>query len=161
MRLLLSLAAVALAALASAARADAPATLRVRLPADARLTIDGAPTRSTSDLRLFRTPPLEEGKEFHYVLKAVFMEAGETKTVEKTVAVRAGEETVVSLGVVAPAAFETAARPRIVPAVVEPPPYFPDPDRNPNVASMSDQDPMQWAGPPGSLNAWGGPLPGR
>src|SRR5438067_10787450 len=48
----------------------APATIVVFLPADARLTIDDTPTRSTSNLRAFVTPPLEPGKVYHYTLRA-------------------------------------------------------------------------------------------
>ena len=82
----------------SAARADeAPAKLRVLLPADATLTIDGAPTQSTSDRRDFVTPPLQAGKEFHYDLLARFARGGNDVTVERRVTVRAGQQTVADL----------------------------------------------------------------
>jgi uncharacterized protein (TIGR03000 family) len=75
----------------------APATIDVTLPADAQLTIDGQSTRSTSDHRLFITPPLEVGKTFHYTFSAKFVREGKTITVEQNVFVRAGRETFVSL----------------------------------------------------------------
>ena len=89
----------ALAADAPAAPTTDPAraVIRVTLPADAILTIDGDATKSTSADRTFVTPPLETGKDFHYDFKAEFVRGGQTVTVERQVAVRAGRETVVSL----------------------------------------------------------------
>lgn len=75
----------------------APATIHVMLPADAKLTFDGEATKSTSADRAFVTPPLEKGKEFHYVLKAHFAQGGNAVTVERQIVVRAGQETTVSL----------------------------------------------------------------
>ena len=99
----------------SAARADeARATIRVTLPADATLTIDGQPTRSTSADRAFVTPPLEAGKDFYYTLRAGFARRGETLIVERRVAVRAGQETSVSLG--PPGASEVSRTYYYVPA---------------------------------------------
>src|SRR5260370_3316451 len=47
---------------------DAPAVIQVTLPADARLTVDGHPTTSTSENRTFVTPALPDG-EFQYTLR--------------------------------------------------------------------------------------------
>jgi uncharacterized protein (TIGR03000 family) len=70
---------------------EAPATLIVRLPADAKLTIEGAATTSTNDVRWFISPPLQAGKDYQYTLKAEVMRDG--KKVERTreVTVRAGQ----------------------------------------------------------------------
>jgi hypothetical protein len=46
----------------------APVTLVVHLPDDARLTIDGNATKSTSETRVFTSPALPRGKELHYTL---------------------------------------------------------------------------------------------
>lgn len=73
-------------------RAEMPATVIVRLPAEATLTIDDQPTRSTSDVRTFVSPPLEPGKTFHYVLKAQVVRDGKTLTRTERVAVEAGRE---------------------------------------------------------------------
>ncbi|HVS40392.1 MAG TPA: TIGR03000 domain-containing protein [Gemmataceae bacterium] len=82
----------------STAHADEkPATIRVTLPADATLTIDGEPTQSTSADRQFQTPPLETGKEFHYTLRATVVRGDDTVSVERRVAVRAGQESDVTL----------------------------------------------------------------
>ena len=75
----------------------APASIVVNLPAEAKLMIDDAATRSTSSVRVFSTPTLENGKEYFYTLKAEIIRDGQTVTASKKVAVRAGEETRVSL----------------------------------------------------------------
>ncbi len=67
------------------------------LPADAKLTIDGTPTVSTSESRVFESPSLTPGKTFHYVLKATVVRDGRAETVTKKVAVRAGEDTRVEI----------------------------------------------------------------
>lgn len=73
------------------------AKLYVTLPADAKLTINGTPTVSTSESRVFESPGLTPGKTFYYVLKATVVRSGKIETVTKEVAVRAGEETRVEL----------------------------------------------------------------
>ena len=67
------------------------------LPADAKLTIDGTPTVSTSESRVFESPSLTPGKTYLYVLKATVIRDGKTETVTKEVAVRAGEGTRVEI----------------------------------------------------------------
>jgi len=76
--------------------ASAPATLTVTLPADARLTVDGTPTSTTSAVRTFVTPNLTPGKTFTYTMKAEYMKNGEPVSEEKVVKVQAGKETRVS-----------------------------------------------------------------
>ena len=73
------------------------ATIVVHLPADARLTIDGEATRSTSDTRTFVTPPLQPDQEFSYTLKAETNQDGQTVATTRQVMVRAGQETTVDL----------------------------------------------------------------
>jgi uncharacterized protein (TIGR03000 family) len=75
------------------------AKIYVTLPADAKLTFDGAATDSTSELRVFESPSLPPGKTFFYVLKATVVRDGKTKTVTKKVAVRAGEDARVKIEV--------------------------------------------------------------
>jgi uncharacterized protein (TIGR03000 family) len=72
------------------APAAAPATVVVRLPADARLTFDGAATRSTGAARTFQSPPLEAGAAGQYVLRAEIVRDGRTLSVRHRVQVRAG-----------------------------------------------------------------------
>jgi uncharacterized protein (TIGR03000 family) len=79
------------------APSPAPATLLVRLPADARLTIDGYAPRSASGTRWFVTPPLEPGRAFHYQLRAELERGGKRLTQMREVAVRAGQQTDVTI----------------------------------------------------------------
>jgi len=76
---------------------NTPATIQVSLPADAKLSIDDAPTTSTSASRTFATPALEQGKVFYYTLKAEIVRDGKTLSATSRVAVRAGEESRVSI----------------------------------------------------------------
>ena len=73
------------------------ATLIVSLPADARLSIDGNATTSTSGSRLFHSRGLENGFDYYHVLEAEVVRDGKTERVSQRVIVRAGQETRVAL----------------------------------------------------------------
>ena len=75
----------------------APATLVVSLPANARLTVDGVQTRSTSGLRTFVSPSLEAGKTFAYTLTASYTREGQPVSVSKRVQVEAGQTVKVNM----------------------------------------------------------------
>ncbi len=77
---------------------NAPATIVVSLPADAKLSIDDAATTSTSETRTFVSPELPAGLDFSYTLKAEFQHEGKPVVVTKLVGVRAGLETRVTMG---------------------------------------------------------------
>jgi uncharacterized protein (TIGR03000 family) len=64
----------------------------VNLPADARLYIDDAPTRATSEVRTFRTPELRDGETYYYVLRAEIDIDGRPVALTKRVVLRPGEE---------------------------------------------------------------------
>jgi uncharacterized protein (TIGR03000 family) len=95
----LSWAGPVLLVLPSPARPQAPAApqtanLVVRLPGDARLEVDGQPTRQTGALRRFVSPPLEPGRPFSYTLTAFIEPNNYTKiTRTRKVSVRAGQTT--------------------------------------------------------------------
>ena len=76
---------------------EAPATIVVSLPADAKLMIDDEATTSTSAQRVFVSPNLPKGKEFHYTLKAEIVVNGKPTVVTERVAVKAGEESRITL----------------------------------------------------------------
>jgi uncharacterized protein (TIGR03000 family) len=121
-----------------------PATFVVSLPADAHLTVDGRATTSTSPLRRFVTPPLQRGKTFQYTLKASLIRDGGVVTLEKTIMVRAGQETNVSLEFPSTPDSSGAA------ALYRDSYWFPSFHRYaPNVAPLSEQDPLANAGAPG------------
>ena len=73
------------------------AVIVVSLPANAKLTVDGEATTSTSEQRVFVSPSLPSGQDYHYTLQAEVVVDGKSVTVSKTVAVRAGEESHVTL----------------------------------------------------------------
>lgn len=73
------------------------ATLRVRLPADAKLVIDGNATRQTGAMRSFVSPPLEPGKSYHYTLEWTYQKDGKPVTQKKVVHVKAGDDKEVDL----------------------------------------------------------------
>jgi uncharacterized protein (TIGR03000 family) len=75
----------------------APATIIVTLPADARLLVDGAATKSKSARRVFVSPALEKGRQFRYTLQAEFVSNGRPVVVSKDVSVLAGSTVEVSL----------------------------------------------------------------
>jgi uncharacterized protein (TIGR03000 family) len=66
------------------------ATIRVHLPADAILYVDGKLTSSSSNMRQFVSPPLDADKDYHYSMKATVNRDGETLTTTRRVDVRAG-----------------------------------------------------------------------
>lgn len=78
-------------------RSDAPARIVVKLPAEAKLTIDGAATKSTSEVRTFESPALESGKSYAYVLEAKYTKDGEEVVVSKKIQVEAGKTVNVDL----------------------------------------------------------------
>lgn len=78
------------------ASTNAPATIVVTLPAEAKLMVDGNATRSTSDRRTFTTPALEAGETFVYSLRAEIVVNGEVAVQTQDVTVRSGETTQVS-----------------------------------------------------------------
>ena len=55
---------------------SAPATIVLSLPADAKVSIDGVATTSTSATRTFITPELNPTKEFVYTLSAQVVRDG-------------------------------------------------------------------------------------
>ncbi len=77
--------------------APAPATIIVSLPADAKLSIDDAATVSTTATRVFTSPELPVGQDFHYTLKAEYARDGKPVVSSKEITVRAGEQTRVNM----------------------------------------------------------------
>lgn len=74
-----------------------PSELIVRLPAGAKLAIDGEATKQTSAERHFETPPLKAGKTYVYRLRAEFARDGRPVVREERVEIRAGEEKIVTI----------------------------------------------------------------
>lgn len=74
------------------------ATIVVNVPAEAKLTFDGAVTTSTSTRRVFVTPELKPGTEYSYVVKVEVTRDGKPVVDEKKVTFKAGETAEVTLG---------------------------------------------------------------
>jgi len=74
---------------------SAPATIVVNLPADAVLTVDGKATTSTSELRTFVTPNLEQGSDYVYTLRAEVVRDGRPVVETQQITVRGGQTTTV------------------------------------------------------------------
>jgi uncharacterized protein (TIGR03000 family) len=72
---------------------SAPATIVVSLPADAKLTVDGNATKSTSERRTFITPAIETGADYVYTLQAEVVRDGRSVIETQQVTVRGGETT--------------------------------------------------------------------
>jgi len=67
------------------------ATIVVSLPANAKLTVDGAATTSTSAVRTLVTPALEVGATYVYTMQAEVTVDGRVQTQTQQVTVRGGE----------------------------------------------------------------------
>src|SRR5262249_26187472 len=74
------------------------ATVRVLLPAGARLTVDGKKVPESQQNHRFATPPLEKGKKYTYAFQAKYTRGQKTISVRRKVTLRAGQNKVVSLG---------------------------------------------------------------
>jgi uncharacterized protein (TIGR03000 family) len=76
---------------------NAPARILVHLPADARLTIDGNATKSTSSSRLFNSPTLNAQGLHFYEFQAIVERNGMQITINRLVRVQAGATTEVNI----------------------------------------------------------------
>lgn len=72
---------------------DKPAKIIVKLPADAKLFVDGQTTKtSDKDVREFVTPDLQAGIEYKYVMKAEVTRDGVPITETRHVVIRSGDD---------------------------------------------------------------------
>jgi uncharacterized protein (TIGR03000 family) len=71
-----------------------PATLRVLVPANAQVEIDGKATTQTGEVRRFVSPPLEPGKSYKYTIKASWVTAGQVFQFIREADITADKETV-------------------------------------------------------------------
>lgn len=70
---------------------NSTARVIVDLPAEAKLFVDGQPTRTTAGHRVFRTPELEPGQTYFYELRAEVEQNGQIVTQTRRLVVRGGE----------------------------------------------------------------------
>jgi len=93
------LAGLLLTAVPLLARGQAPADkaiIVVKVPEDAKLTIQGDATKSTGPERRFITPPLREGVTYSYNLVATWKADGKDQTADKKVTFKAGQTVTVA-----------------------------------------------------------------
>ena len=70
------------------------ANLKFRLPAEAKLYVDGRLTNGDGSERTFFTPSLQAGQKYYYEVKAELLINGEMVTEEKRVVVAAGADVI-------------------------------------------------------------------
>ena len=128
--------ALAAAADPAAPRPPAQARILVHLPADATLTVDGDATTSTSDTRLFISPPLPADRSMYYTFEAQVVRDGKTTKVQKDVPVKAGFQSELTIDLPQPGVRTSFYSPEGSSVVMTPiqqaPPvvYFEPPARN-------------------------------
>jgi uncharacterized protein (TIGR03000 family) len=71
------------------------ATITVKLPPGATLYVDDRKSPSQDPVRSFSTPPLPNGREYAYLLKAEVVRNGQPETLTQKVPFRAGERVIV------------------------------------------------------------------
>jgi uncharacterized protein (TIGR03000 family) len=74
------------------------ARILVKLPANAKMTVNDEPTEVTSMNQLFSARGLEAGKAYRYTFKAQLTRHGKVQDVMRQVTVQAGEKVEVDLG---------------------------------------------------------------
>jgi uncharacterized protein (TIGR03000 family) len=74
-----------------------PARLKFLLPADAKLFIEDAVTKSTGPERNFTTPPIATGKDYQYTVKWTYSDSGNTITRMAVIDFKGGEKKVFDL----------------------------------------------------------------
>lgn len=74
-----------------------PVLIKLLVPADAVVEIEGARTNQTGTERSFVSPPLESGKTYVYTIKVTWKEGGKDKTVTEKLRVQAGDEKTINL----------------------------------------------------------------
>jgi uncharacterized protein (TIGR03000 family) len=75
----------------AAAPRRATAKLTVRLPQDARLTVDGVVVPITTGTQTFQTPQLEAGRKYYYTVRAEVVRGGQPRADSRRVIVEAGK----------------------------------------------------------------------
>jgi uncharacterized protein (TIGR03000 family) len=73
------------------------ARLIVELPTDAKLYVDDRLTKTTSERRVFNSPPLQVGETYYYILRAEVIRDGKTLSETKRVLLHANDVVKASL----------------------------------------------------------------
>jgi uncharacterized protein (TIGR03000 family) len=97
----------------SEVRGPTPAEVIVKLPADAKLFVDGQRIELTAGTRAVVTPALEPGQDYFYMVRAEAVRDGKTVEENRRVIVRAGYTTNLDFSKLEPVAHEEARPSRI------------------------------------------------
>jgi uncharacterized protein (TIGR03000 family) len=81
---------------------EMPAQINVRVPADAKVWFDGTATEQQGTNRVFASPALTPGRDYHYTVKAQWREGDKDVTQLRRVDVRAGTDATVDFNRPAP-----------------------------------------------------------
>lgn len=73
-------------------RNNGSVAIRIRVPANAKITFDDTPTVQTGTERYYYSPPLEPGRSFVYRVRAQWDENGKPVDQTRMVSVRAGDQ---------------------------------------------------------------------
>jgi uncharacterized protein (TIGR03000 family) len=73
------------------------ALLNVSVPADAEVWLQGNPTKQGGAQRVFQSPPLKDGQEYTYEIRARWKSEGHNVEVMKLLSIRAGDHLAVRL----------------------------------------------------------------
>jgi uncharacterized protein (TIGR03000 family) len=91
------------------------ALLTVRVPQQARIYVNGVPTRSTGELRRYVSRDLSPGFAYTYEVKAEAIVDGAPVVSTKTVQLRAGDQVALAFDLQAPEQMETSLTVRVPP----------------------------------------------
>jgi uncharacterized protein (TIGR03000 family) len=132
-----------------------PVQITIRVPAEAKIWFDGEQTGQTGTTRVFVSPPLELGRDYHYEVRARWQDGEGTVERTRRLSFRAGET--IGLDFSGRGFLEVRGYSDSLPGPVPTPaparptvPVF-DLSRIPaGVAPFGAQSPLKGAGPPGS-----------
>jgi uncharacterized protein (TIGR03000 family) len=74
-------------------KAFKPAYLKLTVPDDALVEIEGAKTTQTGPVRRYASPPLPVGQDYTYTVRVTWVQAGRIHVLSRDLRVRAGQET--------------------------------------------------------------------
>jgi uncharacterized protein (TIGR03000 family) len=73
--------------------------LTVSVPADAKVFVNGLPTRSTGERRRYKSTPVQPSASYPYQVRAEFVRDGKPVSEEKTVQLTAGQTGSLEFGI--------------------------------------------------------------
>jgi uncharacterized protein (TIGR03000 family) len=136
-------------------KARRPVQITIRVPDGSQIWFDGEQTAQTGTTRVFVSPPLEPGRDYHYEVLARWQDGEGTVERTRRLRFRAGDTIGLDFsgrGFLEVRGYsDTQPGPVPIPAPARPTVPVLDRGRVPaGVAPFGEQSPMKGAGPPGS-----------